>query len=137
VALGIRKLQQLVTDTCRQNTGNLLEAFGEVFLRNVRFYIYPALPTRDEQAGEGGYMNAASLETPPSIHFLYQYLLDNGNIRDIEGFNPEVLNIRHKEVLSMIQTGQDWLGKHGSARSGNADQGKGLFPFMTFCTLPR
>lgn len=106
VALGIRKLQQLVTDTCRQNPGNLLEAFGEVFLRNVRFYIYPARPTRDEKAGTGGYMVAKNLETPPNIHFLYQYLLDNGNIRDIEGFNPEVLNIRHKEVLSMIQTGQ-------------------------------
>ncbi|MEY4204697.1 MAG: hypothetical protein RL013_2401 [Bacteroidota bacterium] len=106
VALGIRKLQQLVTDTCRQNPGNLLEAFGEVFLRNVRFYIYPALPTDDEQAGESGYLNASSLNTPPSIHFLYQYLLDNGNIRDIEGFNPDVLHIRHKEVLSMIQNGQ-------------------------------
>jgi hypothetical protein len=112
VATGVRKFRQLVTDTCKQNPGNLLGAFGEVFLRNVSFYVYPALPNKDEHDNQGEFLQATNFNTPPSIHFLYQYLLDNRNIRDIEGFNPDVLHIHHKEVLSMIQNGQPgWENK--------------------------
>ena len=110
VALGVRKLQHIVTETCRNNPRNLLGAFGEIFLQNVRFYIYPALPLAGEKSDAAGFMNVHNIEIPPGIRFLYQYLLDNKNIQDIEGVNPQVLDIHHKEVLQQIQQGQtDWI----------------------------
>ncbi|MBL7828497.1 MAG: TonB-dependent receptor [Saprospiraceae bacterium] len=105
IAMGVRKLQRIVTETCRNNPRNLLGAFGEIFLQNVRFYIYPALVLPEESGDENGLMNARNLEVSPAIRFLYQYLLDNKNIIDIEGFNPQVLNIHHKEVLHQIREG--------------------------------
>jgi hypothetical protein len=40
---------------------------------------------------------------------LFDYLLENNNIVDIQRYNPAVLGIYHKEVLRKIQAGeQDW-----------------------------
>jgi len=37
---------------------------------------------------------------------LYDHLLESRNIVDIQGFNPAILGIYHKEVLAMIQNGE-------------------------------
>ena len=100
LAMGARKLQNIIRETCEHNPDNLLGAFGELFLRNVRFYIYPA---RDP--GDNTMITAQNLVVPPNIHFLYDYLLENKNIVDIQHFNPHILGIYHKEVLDMIQGG--------------------------------
>ena len=45
-----------------------------------------------------------NLPVPQGIKFLYQHLLDSGQIVDIKGFNPDILHIFSKEVLKMIQS---------------------------------
>lgn len=99
LAMGVRKLENILRETCDANPDNLLAAFGEVFPRNVRFYIYPVLEN-------SGVTTAQNLPVPPAIHFLYDHLLENRNIVDIHGFNPAVLGIYHKEVLAQIQRGE-------------------------------
>lgn len=101
LVMGVRKLGNIVRETCEHNPDNLLGAFGELFLRNVRFYIYPA---RDQ--GSQTLITAQNLPVPANIHFLYDYLLENKNIVDIQHFNPDILGIYHKEVLEMIQQGK-------------------------------
>ncbi len=98
LALGVRKLESIINETFQQNPDNLLGAFGEIFLRNVRFYVYPS---RSE--GTPDLVTAKNLEVPPAIRFLYQHLVENGNVVDIHFFNPYILHIFHQTVLRMIQ----------------------------------
>ena len=100
LAMGARKLQNIIGETYRQHSDNLLGAFGAIFLHNVRFYIYPARPE-----GEAALLTSTSIEVPPAIRFLYDHLVANRNIVDIAEFDPDILHIYHKAVLNMIQRG--------------------------------
>lgn len=99
LALGARKFQTIIRETHAQNPDNLLGAFGELFLRHVRFYVYPA------RHDDGSLLTSRTIELPSDIHFLYQHLLDHRNVVDVQGFDPAVLHIYHKEVLRMIRSG--------------------------------
>lgn len=101
LAMGVRKLQNIIRETSDNNPDNLLGAFGELFLRNVRFYVYPA-----REPGSNKLLNARNIDIPHAIHFLYDHLLENRNIVDIQGFNSDILHIYHKEVLRMIRQGE-------------------------------
>lgn len=102
LAMGARKLQNIFRETCEAQPDNLLGAFGEVFPRNVRFYVYPAL---DKEGSD--LISSKNLPIPQAIHFLYDHLLENRNIVDIQGFNPSILDIYHKQVLAQIQHGEE------------------------------
>ncbi|MEM1119354.1 MAG: TonB-dependent receptor [Bacteroidota bacterium] len=96
---GVRELLEMVNNTFYQNQdGALLSAFGELFTRNVTFYIYPAL-----QEGSGEIINCQNLPVPDGIKFVYQHLYNSGQIVDIRDFKGEVLHIFSKQVLQMIQ----------------------------------
>lgn len=97
LALGARKFQNIILETYHQNLDNLLGAFGELFLRHVRFYVYPA------RLENGDLITAHTIDVPKDIHFLYQHLLDHRNVVDVQGINPDNLHIYHKEVLRMIR----------------------------------
>jgi hypothetical protein len=101
LAMGVRKLKSIITETWELNPGHILGAFGELFLQNVRFYIYPA---KDEASGQ--VLTSRTIEIPAAIRFLYEHLLENRNIVDIVAYNPDILTIYHKEVLRMIQQGE-------------------------------
>lgn len=111
LAMGARKLQNILRETLDANSDNLLGAFGELFPRNVRFYIYPAQESGSNNAA-APLITTRTLPVPQPVHFLYDHLLENRNIVDIQGFNPAILGIYHKEVLRMIRAGeQGWESK--------------------------
>lgn len=99
--MGARKLRNIIHETCQQNEDNLLAAFGELFPRNVRFFVYPA---RKKEGG--GLLTAQNLEVPDHILFLYKFLLQNQFIEDISKFDLSILHIFHKDVLQMIRNGE-------------------------------
>ncbi len=101
LAMGARKLQRIIQETYENNLDNLLGAFGVLFPRNVRFYIYPAKPEDSDTL-----MTSKTIEVPHPIHFLYDHLIENRNITDVTGFNPDILHIYHSVVLRMIQEGK-------------------------------
>ena len=101
MAMGARKLENILRETCETQADNLLTAFGELFPRNVRFYIYPA---RNE--GQTDIITAQKVKIPDGIHFLFNYLLVNKNIVDVKSFNPDILHIYHKNVLRQIQNNE-------------------------------
>ncbi|MCB0534911.1 MAG: TonB-dependent receptor [Lewinellaceae bacterium] len=100
LAMGARKLQIILHETCANNADNLLGAFGELFPRHVRFYVYPA------RKDNGELLTAKTVDVPDDIHFLYKHLIDHRNIVDVQGFNPGILDIFHKDVLQMIRAGK-------------------------------
>lgn len=135
LAMGARKLQNILQETCDANPDNLLGAFGELFPRNVRFYIYPASPAETlanagaEAPATPSLISTKNLPIPKAIHFLYDHLLENRNIVDIQGFNPGILGIYHKEVLAMIQSGTPGWEEKVPGQVAELVQEKGLFGY--------
>jgi len=102
LVMGARKLLNILREATEANPNNLLGAFGAIFPKNARFYLYP---TMDKSQQEPFLITAQNLPIPLEVHFLYDHLLENRNIVDIQGFNPNILDIYHKEVLAQIQQG--------------------------------
>ncbi len=99
IVIGVRVLLEVINEKYYQNKeGQLLAAFGELFSKNVKLYVYPAL-----QEGSAELMNCHNLPIPDGISFLYKHLLHNEQMVDIEGFDPEILHIYSKEVLRMLR----------------------------------
>ncbi len=99
VVYGVQQLLELISQKYYDNiNGSLLAAFGALFSKKVKTYVYPA-----KQEGSGELMSAQNLQVPEEIKFLYQHLLDNQQIEDIEGINEDVLHIFSPNVLDMIK----------------------------------
>ncbi|MEM9837288.1 MAG: TonB-dependent receptor [Bacteroidota bacterium] len=102
IVLGVHQLLELINDTYRNNTdGRLLEAFGEIFTRNVKVYIYPA-----QQQGSADLMTADNLPIPEGVKFIYRHLRDSEQIVCIKGYDPDILHIFSTEVLNSIERGE-------------------------------
>ncbi|MCB0635964.1 MAG: TonB-dependent receptor [Lewinella sp.] len=102
IVLGVRPLLDLVTAKYYENMdGRLLAAFGELFTRNVKIYVYPAM-----QEGSAELMTSQNVPVPEGLKFLYRHLLDNEQIVDVEGYNADLLHIFSKQVLTMIRNGE-------------------------------
>lgn len=123
LAMGVRKLQHIIRETCENNPDNLLSAFGELFPRNVRFYVYPA------REKDGALLNAKNVAVPQPMHFLYDHLLENQNIVDIQTFNPDILHIYHKDVLRMIREREPGWEEKVPEEVAKIVKAKGLFGY--------
>ncbi len=78
--------------------GGILEAFGRLFTRNLRIYVYPLL---DQASGE--LKTAESIEIPSDLKNLYQHLIDRGRIISLSDFDRSVLTIFSRDVLRRIK----------------------------------
>ncbi len=124
LAMGVRKLRTILAETLRDNPDNLLGAFGELFPRNVRFYVYPA------REPDGALLTTQNLPVPDEIRFLYQHLLENRHIVDIRTFDPKALSILHKEVLGMIRRGETGWEDKVPAEVAHMIRERGMFGWM-------
>lgn len=121
--IGVRELLDLISQRYYDNAdGKLLSAFGELFARTVQFFVYPA-----QQEGEAELMTAENLPVPEGVTFLYQHLLENHQIVDIEGFNPDYLHIYSKRVLEMIEHSEEGWEQMVPAKVANLVKEKCLF----------
>jgi len=105
LVLGVQILLDLINDKYYQNLdGRLLAAFGELFTRNVKIYVYPAL-----QEGSEELMTAQNMPLPEGVSFLLQHLVNSKQIVDITGFNHDILHIFSKQVRQMLRDGDpEW-----------------------------
>ena len=81
----------------RTLNGGILEAFGIIFTRDIKFYLYPYKPNDKTEL-----LNSKNIPIHPRVKSLYQYLYGNGRIEDLK-FNAKVLNIFSKDVLTKIR----------------------------------
>lgn len=83
-------------------SGGILEAFGKLFFKDLRVYLYPML---DAETGE--LTTSDNLKVHPRMKELYKFFKYNGKLKDIEDYNPDILHIFSREVLRMIEAGED------------------------------
>ena len=96
--LGVDNLIDMFEEKYYRNlNGGIMEAFGIIFTRDIRFYLYPYQPTQ-----EADVLNSANIPIHPRVKGLYNYLHSNGRIKDLE-YNANVLSIFSKDVLKRIK----------------------------------
>ncbi len=125
IVVGVNDLLTLISDKYYANQdGRLLAAFGEIFTRNVKLYVYPA-----QQEGSADLMTAENVPIPEGVKFLYRHLIDSGQIVDIEDFKADNLHIYSRDVLEMIRAGQDGWEKMVPERVAKMVKGDCLFGY--------
>lgn len=86
----------------RHLSGGILEAFGKLFFKDLKVYLYPL---QDHETGE--LTNSDNLKVHPRMKELYKFFKYNGKVVDITEYNPEILKIFSREVLQKIIDGDD------------------------------
>lgn len=125
LVLGVQFLLELINKKYYENMdGRLLAAFGELFTKNVKIYVYPAM-----QEGNEELMDAQNTPVPEGAKFLYRHLLDNHQIEDITGYDHNVLHVFSKEVLSLIRSGNAGWEAMVPAKVANLIKEKFLFGY--------
>lgn len=106
VILGVENVKQIFNDKYYDRLkGRLLEAFGILFGRNVKLYVYPSL--KEDQKSLSTIKNIELEEE--SLYHLMRYLEDNGKIEEIQCSNSDILNIYSNVVVQMIRDGEkEW-----------------------------
>ena len=100
IIMGVPNLKQIFEEKYyRHLSGGILEAFGRMFNRDLKIYLYPYQKQR-----EGEITNSKNINIHPRFRSLYDYLIFNQRIIDIE-YDPQVLNIFSPVVLRMIKNG--------------------------------
>ena len=86
----------------RHLSGGILEAFGKLFFKDLKVYLYPM---KDPKTGE--LTTSENLKVHPRMKELYKFFKYNVKVVDIENFDPTISGIFSREVLRMIHDGEE------------------------------
>ena len=96
--IGVNNLLEIFDDKYYRNlNGGILEAFGILFTRDLKIYLYPYQADADAEL-----LNSKNIPIHRRLRPLYDYLLTNGRIKDLS-FNKNVLHIFSRDILRMIK----------------------------------
>lgn len=102
LAMGVSNLIDIFDEKYyRHLSGGILEAFGKLFYRDLKVFLYPM---EDE---DGNVITSQNLKVHPRMKELYKFFAYNGKVVDITDFDKEHLKIFSREVLKMIHDGQE------------------------------
>lgn len=102
LAMGVYNLIQIFDEKYyRDLSGGILEAFGKLFFRDLKVYMYPY---HDQETDE--YINSENLKVHPRMKELYKFFKNNGRLVDIKDFDKSSLDIFSRTVLKMIMNGE-------------------------------
>ena len=100
--LGVDSLIDMFEEQYYRNlNGGIMEAFGVIVTRDIKFYLYPYKPNDKAKL-----LNSSNIPIHPRVKDIYNYLHSNGRIEDL-AYNPDVLGIFSKEVLQKIKDKKD------------------------------
>jgi len=103
LAMGVNNLVQIFEEKYyRHISGGILEAFGKLFYRDLKVYMYPF---KDPKTGN--VINSENIKIHPRTVELYNFFKHNGKVVNIETYTPEYLDIFSRTVLKMIKKGED------------------------------
>ncbi len=101
LAMGVNNLVDIFDEKYyRHLSGGILEAFGKLFYRDLKVFLYPMLDDNGEL------LNSENLKVHPRMKELYKFFKFNGKVIDIEDFDPSTLEVFSREVLKMISHGK-------------------------------
>lgn len=100
LAMGVSNLVEIFDEKYyRHLSGGILEAFGKLFYRDLKVYLYPM-----EEHGE--IINSQNLKVHPRMKELYKFFAYNGKVVDIENYDRKNLKIFSREILKMIASNE-------------------------------
>lgn len=102
LVMGVTNLQDLFDDKYyRDLRGGVLEAFGILYSTDMKIFLYPYQKKENE-----GIQTSDDIEIHPRLKPLYNYLLFNRRIIDIENYDPEILQVFSRTTLKKIKNGE-------------------------------
>jgi hypothetical protein len=101
LTMGVDNLIQVFEENYYKDLkGGILEAFGNLFSKNVTILLYPML--KNDKL-----INSNNLQVDKKMKNLYKFFKDSEKILDIKDYNKKLLKIFSWKVLEMIKTGDD------------------------------
>lgn len=102
LAMGVNNLIEIFDEKYyRHLSGGILEAFGKLFFKDLKVYLYPMM---DKDSGE--LLTSENLKVHPRMKELYKFFKYNGKVIDVKDFDPDVLAIFSREILHLIAEGR-------------------------------
>jgi hypothetical protein len=101
LAMGVNNLVDIFDEKYyRHLSGGILEAFGKLFFKDLRVYLYPM------QNDDGTLTTSENLKVHTRMKELFKFFKYNGKVVDISDFDSKTLNIFSRRVLKMIADGE-------------------------------
>jgi hypothetical protein len=102
LAMGVNNLVDIFDEKYyRHLSGGILEAFGKLFFKDLRVYLYPM------QNEDGTITNSENLKVHPRMKELYKFFKYNGKVVDITDYDQTILSIFSRTVLKAIAEGDE------------------------------
>ncbi len=99
VTMGVGSLQDLFMEQYYAGLeGGILEAFGKLFTKDLRIYVYPL---KDPATGQ--ISTVENIQMPGALNSLYQHLVERGRIKQLDNYDESVLHIFSRDVLRRIK----------------------------------
>ena len=99
MTMGAGSLQELFGEQYYSGLeGGILEAFGKLFTKDLRLYVYPLL---DHATGQ--LTTVDSIQMPGNMQSLYRHLVEGGRIRQLDNYDASLLPIFSRDVLRRIK----------------------------------
>ena len=103
LAMGVSSFVQIFDEKYYRNlSGGILEAFGKLFFKDLKVYLYPL---KDQRTGE--IRTSENLKVHPRMKELYKFFKYNGKVVDIKDYDPDILDVFSKTILDMITNGEN------------------------------
>ncbi|MEZ4856020.1 MAG: TonB-dependent receptor [Gelidibacter sp.] len=102
LAMGVNNLVDIFDEKYyRHLSGGILEAFGKLFFKDLRVYLYPMENT------DGTVTDSENLKVHPRMKELYKFFKYNGKVVDITDYDSSILSIFSRTVLKAIADGKE------------------------------
>ncbi|WP_088341239.1 nicotinate-nucleotide adenylyltransferase [Robiginitalea sediminis] len=105
LTMGVNNLVDIFDEKYyRHLSGGILEAFGKLFFKDLKVYLYPM---KDPESGQ--IMTSNNIQVHPRMKELYKFFKYNGKVMDIIDYDPDILHIFSRDVLKKItQNEEGW-----------------------------
>lgn len=125
LAMGVNNLVEIFNEQYYADLpGGIMEAFGKLFKKNVKIYLYPYLDKKKNIL-----LNSKNLLVSDNVHELYKYFLYNGRITDILNYKKEYLDSYSRQILDKIANNEDGWEKECPDGVADMIKEKGMFGY--------
>ena len=99
LVFGVYNFMQIFDDEYTQLKGGNLEALGNLFKPNVKVYLYPYKESETDKV----FIDLNSATVPKHMESLLEHIKLSGQVKNLTGFNEDLLHIYSRKVLEMIR----------------------------------
>ena len=125
--MGVSNLNELFDGRYyRDLKGGILEAFGILYSTDLKLYVYPYQPNPNEPI-----QTSESLNIHPRFKPLFDFLVFNRRIKDIDDYDPSILQIFSRDILKRIRKGEEGWEFALPEMVGNMIKDKKLFGYLS------